>query len=33
MTTRRVRELVEDTSAEARSVRGEVESRVATLAA
>ena len=31
--TRRVRELVEATTAEARSVRGEVESRVATLAA
>ena len=31
--TRRVHELVEATSAEAKSVRGEVESRVATLAA
>ena len=31
--TRRVREMVEATTAEARSVRGDVESRVATLAA
>ena len=31
--TRRVRELVEATSAEAKSMRGDVESRVATLAA
>ena len=31
--TRRVREMVEATTAEARSVRGNVESRVATLAA
>ena len=31
--TRRVREMVEATTAEAKSVRGEVESRVATLAA
>ena len=31
--TRRVRQMVEATTAEARSVRGDVESRVATLAA
>ena len=31
--TRRIREMVEATTAEARSVRGDVESRVATLAA
>ena len=31
--TRRIREMVEATTAEAKSVRGEVESRVATLAA
>ena len=31
--TRRIREMVEATTAEARSIRGNVESRVATLAA